>query len=254
MDIPASQGFLLGKSIILNGLVEFQVHVADLFMMFRKHLRFGTSIISRCIHAGALPPGVSSAFRAAGGEASAATLPLTTGRERLVILGTGWGAARLTRDIDPRKYDITVLSPRNHMVFTPLLASTCIGTLEPRGVCQAIADLQPALKQPQNFYYAASAMAVHPNERIIEARSEDGLRFFVEYDILAISTGSQGSTFGIPGVEKYACFLRDASHTQIIRSRLMTNWSKANIPGRSISERDKLLHCVVVGGGPTGEQ
>lgn len=35
-------------------------------------------------------------------------LPLDTGRPRLVILGTGWAAARLARDIDPRLYDLTV--------------------------------------------------------------------------------------------------------------------------------------------------
>jgi NADH dehydrogenase FAD-containing subunit len=44
--------------------------------------------------------------------------------------------------------------------------------------------------------------------------AEDGLRFFVEYDHLAISTGSQGSTFGIPGVEQYTHFLRYASTQQ----------------------------------------
>jgi NADH dehydrogenase FAD-containing subunit len=42
-------------------------------------------------------------------------------RQRLVVLGTGWGGARLARDIDTSKYDITIISPRNHMVFTPLL-------------------------------------------------------------------------------------------------------------------------------------
>lgn len=42
--------------------------------------------------------------------------------------------------------------------------------------------------------------------------AEDGLRFFVEYDRLAIATGSQGSTFGIPGVEKYTHFLRCVPH------------------------------------------
>lgn len=70
---------------------------------------------NRSLHTGAS----GAAFRSAGAQG---TLPLRTGRERLVILGTGWGGARLARDIDPTKYDITVLSPRNHMVFTPLLA------------------------------------------------------------------------------------------------------------------------------------
>lgn len=41
----------------------------------------------------------------------------------------------------------------------------------------------------------------------------------------------QGSTFGIPGVEKYAHFLRDVSHTTQIRSQLIDNWNRANIPG-----------------------
>jgi NADH:ubiquinone reductase (non-electrogenic) len=43
---------------------------------------------------------------------SAESLPLRTGRPRLVVLGTGWAAARLLRDIDPQLYDITVVSPR----------------------------------------------------------------------------------------------------------------------------------------------
>lgn len=35
-------------------------------------------------------------------------LPLDTGRRRLVVLGSGWAAARLAKDISPRLYDITV--------------------------------------------------------------------------------------------------------------------------------------------------
>jgi NADH:ubiquinone reductase (non-electrogenic) len=179
-------------------------------------------------------------------------LPLRTGRQRLVILGTGWGGARLARDIDPQKWDITIISPRNHMVFTPLLASSCVGTLEARAVCVPVIDIQPALRQPQNFYYAAEALAVHPEDRLVEARSDDGVRFFLDYDALAVSTGSQGSTFGIPGVEEHTHFLRDAANATAIRNQLVANWNRANIPGRAVAERDRLLHVVIVGGGPTG--
>ena len=34
--------------------------------------------------------------------------PVTTGRQRLVILGSGWAAGRLLRDIDSSLYDYTV--------------------------------------------------------------------------------------------------------------------------------------------------
>jgi hypothetical protein len=35
-------------------------------------------------------------------------LPLITDRQRLVVLGTGWAAARVVTDIDPKHYDLTV--------------------------------------------------------------------------------------------------------------------------------------------------
>lgn len=38
------------------------------------------------------------------------------------------------------------------MVFTPLIASSCVGTLEPRSVTVPITDIQPALRLPQNQF------------------------------------------------------------------------------------------------------
>lgn len=40
--------------------------------------------------------------------AARSAIPLRTGRPRLVVLGTGWGGARLVRDIDLKLYDVTV--------------------------------------------------------------------------------------------------------------------------------------------------
>lgn len=43
-------------------------------------------------------------------------LPLFTDRDRLVILGTGWAAARVAMDIDPKRYDLTVCLQRVHAI------------------------------------------------------------------------------------------------------------------------------------------
>lgn len=51
-------------------------------------------------------------------------------RKRLVILGTGWGSYSVLRKVDKKLYDVIVVSPRNHFLFTPLLCSTTVGTLE----------------------------------------------------------------------------------------------------------------------------
>ena len=40
------------------------------------------------------------------------------GRPRLVILGSGWGAARLTKDVDCKLYDITVRHPQSARAAT----------------------------------------------------------------------------------------------------------------------------------------
>lgn len=156
------------------------------------------------------------------------------------------------RDIDPKLYDLTVISPRNHMVFTPLLASTTVGTLEPRSVAVHILDIQKALFQPQNSFYNAEAVAVLPDRKLIECKSEDGIKFFVNYDKLAIATGSQGSTFGIPGVQEHAHFLRDVKHGEAIRQKLIHNLALAGVPGRPLQEWQRLLDIIIVGGGPTG--
>ena len=51
-------------------------------------------------------------------------------RKKLVVLGTGWSSFALLNVIDKKKYGVFVVNPRNHFLFTPLLASTTMGTLE----------------------------------------------------------------------------------------------------------------------------
>lgn len=43
-----------------------------------------------------------------------------TSKEKIVILGTGWGSAAFLKDIDTNMYDVTVISPRNFFLFTPM--------------------------------------------------------------------------------------------------------------------------------------
>ena len=200
---------------------------------------------------------LAAASPAASVRAAASTplLPLSTGRPRLVVVGTGWGAASLLRHINPALYDLTVVSERNHMVFTPLLSSVTVGTLSPSSVAVHIADIQPALKQgahPANAVLTATVLNVLPERRAVECAAADGLRFYVEYDALVVAAGSQGSTFNIPGVEEHALPLRDVRHAEAIRARLIRSIALAAAPGRPPDEVRRLLSLVCVGGGPTG--
>lgn len=70
------------------------------------------------------------------------------------------------KEIDTKLYDIVCVSPRNHMVFTPLLASTCVGTLEFRSVAEPIGRIQPAIsKEPGSFFFLANCSSVDTQKK-----------------------------------------------------------------------------------------
>lgn len=82
-------------------------------------------------------------------------------KPRVVVLGSGWGACRFLKGLDTKIYDVVCISPRNHMVFTPLLASTCVGTLEFRSVAEPVSQIQAALgKDPNCGFYLASCSGI----------------------------------------------------------------------------------------------
>lgn len=75
--------------------------------------------------------------------------------------------------------------------------------------------LQPALFWPQNNLFIARCKAVFPERKVVECISQDGVRFYLQYDFLAIATGSQGSTFGIPGVSEHTAALREIHDAEV---------------------------------------
>lgn len=181
-------------------------------------------------------------------------------KPRVVVLGSGWAGCRLMKGLDPEIYDIVCVSPRNHMVFTPLLASTCVGTLEFRSVAEPIARIQPAIsREPGSYFFLANCTGISADKHMVHCETVtdgeqtlDPWSFTVSYDKLVIALGAVPTTFGIHGVKEHAIFLREVHHAQEIRRKLLLNLMLSDVPGISEEEKQRLLHCVVVGGGPTG--
>ncbi|XP_074584192.1 internal alternative NAD(P)H-ubiquinone oxidoreductase A1, mitochondrial-like [Curcuma longa] len=182
-------------------------------------------------------------------------------KPRVVVLGTGWAGCRFLKGLDAKLYDIVCISPRNHMVFTPLLASTCVGTLEFRSVAEPVSRIQSALAgSPDSYFFLASCTGIDADKHEVYCESVPGAgqpphaphRFRVAYDKLVIAAGADPLTFNIRGVKENAMFLREVNHAQEIRRKLLLNLMLSESPGISEDEKKRLLHCVVVGGGPTG--
>lgn len=96
-----------------------------------------------------------------------------------MILGTGWAGFRTLLDVDIDQYDVHVVSPRNHFLFTPLLTSTTVGTLEFRGVIGLFprSDFNSHYKEPVRTarkrmnYIQAACTSIDPEKQIVHAES-----------------------------------------------------------------------------------
>ena len=53
-------------------------------------------------------------------------------------------------------------------------------------------------------------------------------------------------------MREHSCFLKEVGDAQSIRKRIMDCCETATFKDQSAEERKRLLHMVVVGGGPTG--
>ena len=67
-----------------------------------------------------------------------------------------------------------------------------------------------------------------------------------------IAVGAETNTFNIKGVKKYTHALKEITDAQLIRKNIINSLENASYPGHTEEEMKKLLHFVVVGGGPTG--
>ncbi|KAK3368133.1 pyridine nucleotide-disulfide oxidoreductase-domain-containing protein [Podospora didyma] len=177
-------------------------------------------------------------------------------KKTLVILGTGWGSVSLLKRLDTENYNVIVISPRNYFLFTPLLPSCTTGTIEHRSIMEPIRTILRQ-KKASVKYYEAEATSIDPERKIVRVTDNSEVKGAtteteVPYDMLVIGVGAENATFGIPGVRENSCFLKEIGDAQLIRKKIMDCVETAAFKDQSPEEIDRLLHMVVVGGGPTG--
>jgi NADH:ubiquinone reductase (non-electrogenic) len=176
-------------------------------------------------------------------------------KQKVVILGTGWGGVSFLKNLDSSKYDVRVVSPRNYFVFTPLLPSVTSGTVEARSITEPIRRI--IRKKDVKFHEAECTKIDAANKKVVCRDSSDVKcvgkeEFELEYDYLVVAVGATSNTFGTKGVEEYCHFLKEIEDAEKIRGRIVDCFETASLPHLSDEDRRKLLSFVIVGGGPTG--
>uniref|UniRef100_A0A914CC92 FAD/NAD(P)-binding domain-containing protein n=1 Tax=Acrobeloides nanus TaxID=290746 RepID=A0A914CC92_9BILA len=169
----------------------------------------------------------------------------------LVVLGTGWASYSVVRNINRQFYRVIVISPRNHFLFTPLLTSTTVGTLEFRSIIEPVRNV--GFTNSHDFHLA-EALNCDFEKQIVTVQSslDKNMVWDIPYDKLVIGVGSLPNTFNVPGVKENAFFLKEISDARQIRQKILRNLELELAPKCSKEEVKRLLHTVIVGGGPTG--
>ncbi|KAJ6591186.1 NDE1, mitochondrial external NADH dehydrogenase [Mycena vulgaris] len=191
-------------------------------------------------------------------------------KQRLLIVGSGWGGYGVLRGVDKKRWDVTIVSPNNYFNFTPLLASCAVGTLEFRCAIEPVRRYTPQVvayqawcdkidfqrktvqcmpaTPPLAFETRAAPLA---NETTTQFPGT-GTPFTLRWDKIIIAAGAYSQTFGVPGVKENAHFLKDVRDARAIRIRILECFEQAMQPTLSDVDRRNLLNFCIVGGGPTG--
>ena len=111
-------------------------------------------------------------------------------KPKLVILGSGWGSVALLKKLNIYDYHVTVVSPVNYFLFTPMLPSATVGTLELRSLCEPIRRIVQRVK---GHFLRAEAVDIEFSDRLLEIRQKDAdgtdRHFYLPYDKLVIGVG-----------------------------------------------------------------
>lgn len=114
-------------------------------------------------------------------------------KPRLVILGTGWGSIALLKQLRSGDYHVTVVSPTNYFLFTPMLPSATVGTL---GLRSLVEPVRRIIQRVNGHFLKAEAQDVDFSERLVEISQVDAdgqkRNFYLPYDKLVIGVGMLG--------------------------------------------------------------
>jgi NADH dehydrogenase FAD-containing subunit len=106
------------------------------------------------------------------------------GGDRVVVLGSGWAGFQIAQRSN-RDLPLTVISPMNHFLFTPLLPSTAVGTLEFRCIQEPVRSYLG----PLGNYVQAKARELDPERKLLKCETVHNDIFELPYDKLVISVG-----------------------------------------------------------------
>jgi len=161
-------------------------------------------------------------------------------KKHAVVIGAGFGGlacAKKLRESD--SHSVTLIDRNPYQLFSPLLYQVATASLPEDDIAFPV---RTAYKDVQ--FLRAEVTNIDATKK--ELMLSNGKT--ISYDDLILAVGSEGTTFGIPGVAENAFQMKSVGDAREIRHSLLSAYENVE-DGLSPLES---LNVVIVGGGPTG--
>jgi NADH dehydrogenase len=169
----------------------------------------------------------------------------SSGRRRVVVVGGGFGGLTAARELRGADVDVTLVDPKSHHLFQPLLYQLACGGLS-TGECAT--PIRAAVKRSSNItVLMAKATGIDAERRQVILDRGDRLG----YDSLIMACGAETSYFGKDEWSEVSFGLKTLTDAVDLRNRIYGAFEEAERT-EDLDERRKWLTFVVIGGGPTG--
>jgi len=167
------------------------------------------------------------------------------GRRKVVIVGGGFGGLTAARELKGADVDVTLVDPRSHHLFQPLLYQLACGGLS-TGECAS--PIRAAVKHSSNTtVLMAKATGLDAERRQITLDRGETL----DYDSLIVACGAETSYFGKDEWRDVSFSLKTLNDAVELRNQIYSAYEEAE-RAEDLAEREEWLTFVVIGGGPTG--
>jgi NADH dehydrogenase len=165
-------------------------------------------------------------------------------RPKVVIIGGGFGGLWAARTLANKPVDVVVIDRNNYHTFLALLYQVAAAELTAEDIAYPVRSVFS--KIPNIDFVLAHARRIDLPNRQIETDGET-----ISYDYLILANGSVTSTFGVPGVEEHAYFLKTLEEAVTLKNHIICCFEAAAREPEA-ERRKRLLTFVIAGGGATG--
>ncbi|MBR2656855.1 MAG: NAD(P)/FAD-dependent oxidoreductase [Loktanella sp.] len=163
----------------------------------------------------------------------------------VVIIGGGFAGLEAAKELGKAGIATTIIDRTNHHLFQPLLYQVATAALSATDVAEPIRRVLRHHKSVNVIYGEVAEIDTVSQQLRLTCGT------IVRYRYLILASGAGHSYFGHNDWERWAPGLKTIEDARLIRSQILLTFERAEHTS-DIAERERLLHIVIVGGGPTG--